>query len=74
MTETKASTHKQCDSVASEGPLLTAASFSCAFLPILLWRGDITVLGEKLYKTESGREFEPSALGFLCFFPLLFFF
>lgn len=32
----------------------------------------MTALGEKLYKTESGREFEPSALGFL-FFPLLFF-
>jgi len=59
VTETKASTHELCDSVTFEGPLLTAASSSPAFLPFLLWRGDTTILEEKLYNTESGREFEP---------------
>lgn len=49
--------------------MLTATFSLCAFLPFLLWRDDTAILGEKIYKTESEREFEPSVLGF--FFPIV---
>lgn len=71
MTDTKASKRERCDLVGFEGPVLTVTFSLCAFLPFFLWRADIAILGEKLYKTESGREFEPSVLEF--FSPLLIF-